>query len=124
MGGFLADRFTKKALAVTAMISAGMVISVLTNFGNVLWLAITLNTLMAIPAGMRFVSGNALLSELIPTARGTFMSMNSSIMEVGSMVGSSYGRIPAWEHGWLWDVGNRLWIIRSYRRPDSASLRG
>ena len=42
---------------------------------------------------MRFVSGNALLSELIPSARGTFMAMNSSTMEVGSMVGAALGGI-------------------------------
>jgi len=91
IGGLLSDRFTKKSLAVTAMIAGGVVMALLTHFGNTYWLAITLNTLMSIPTGLRFVSGSALLSELTPTARATFLSFNASAQEMGSMMGASLG---------------------------------
>jgi len=91
LGRFLSDRFTKKGLAVIGMILAGAMMTILTNFGKTFILAIALNTLMAIPAGLYFVSGNALVSELIPASRGTFMALNSSTWEVGSMFGATLG---------------------------------
>jgi multidrug resistance protein len=91
IGGFLSDRFTKKSMAVLAMIACGFLIAVLSNFGNTLPLAILLNTIMVLPAGMRFVSGNALVSELVPSARGTLMAMNASSFDFGSLIGASLG---------------------------------
>ena len=90
-GGVLADRFTKKALASIAMLFAGLVMFALTNILGDLWLGIALNTLMAIPASFRFVAGNALVSELVPSARGTMTSMNSSANQLGNMTGSAVG---------------------------------
>jgi DHA1 family inner membrane transport protein len=91
IGGFLSDRFTKKTLAVIAMITGGGILVFLTQFGNTFWLALTLNTILSIPTGLRFVSGSALLSELTPSARGTFLSLNASAQEMGSMMGASLG---------------------------------
>jgi multidrug resistance protein len=90
-GGVLADRFTKKSLAAIGMISGGIFMILLTNIHGTLGLGIALNTIMAIPASMRFVAGNALISELVPKARGTMISMNTSANEVGTMTGSAIG---------------------------------
>ena len=73
------------------MLVAGLAMFTLTNIYGELWLGIVLNTLMAIPASFRFVSGNALVSELVPTARGTMTAMNSSANQVGTMTGSAVG---------------------------------
>jgi DHA1 family inner membrane transport protein len=91
IGGFLSDRFTKKKLAAIAMITGGVFMVLLTHFGNTFWLALILNTILSIPTGLRFVSGSALLSELTPTVRGTFLSLNTSAQELGSMMGASLG---------------------------------
>jgi predicted MFS family arabinose efflux permease len=90
-GGVLADRFTKKAIASTAMVLAGSVMFLLTNIHGALWLGIALNTLMAIPASFRFVAGNALVSELVPSARGMMTATNSSANQLGTMTGSALG---------------------------------
>jgi DHA1 family inner membrane transport protein len=93
IGGYLSDRFTKKSLAVSAMIVGGTIMIILTNLGITFWLALVLNTIMSIPIGLRFVSGSALLSELIPSARGTFLSVNSSAQEFGSILGAALGSL-------------------------------
>jgi predicted MFS family arabinose efflux permease len=90
-GGVLADRFSKKSLAAIGMIVGGIFMILLTNIHGALGLGIALNTIMAIPASMRFVAGNALISELVPNARGTMVSMNTSANEVGTMTGSAIG---------------------------------
>jgi multidrug resistance protein len=90
-GGVLADRFTKKSLAALAMVVGGIFMILLTNIHGTLGLGIALNTMMAIPASMRFVAGNALISELVPKARGTMVSMNTSANEIGTMTGSAIG---------------------------------
>jgi len=90
-GGILSDRITKKIVASTAMLFAGLVMFLLTNLHGELWLGIALNTLMAIPASFRFVSGNALISELVPASRGTMTAMNSSANQVGTMMASGIG---------------------------------
>jgi multidrug resistance protein len=92
-GGVLADRFTKKSLAAIAMLLGGIFMILLTNIHGVLGLGIALNTMMAIPASMRFVAGNALISELVPKARGTMVSMNTSANEIGTIAGSVIGSL-------------------------------
>jgi multidrug resistance protein len=91
VGGILSDRITKKAVASTAMLFAGLVMFLLTNIHGALWLGIALNTLMAVPASFRFVSGNALISELVPSSRGMMTAMNSSANQVGTMMASALG---------------------------------
>jgi multidrug resistance protein len=90
-GGVLADQFTKKAIASTAMFLAGLVMFLLTNIHGELWIGIALNTLMAIPVSIRIVAGNALVSELVPSARGTMTAINSSANQLGNMSGSALG---------------------------------
>lgn len=91
ISGRLSDHFSKKNLAAIAMAGCAVLVALLTNISGVLWMAIAFNTLLAIPAGLRIVSANALLTELVPQARATMMSMNTSAIEIGSMVGITIG---------------------------------
>ena len=93
VGGRITDRFAKKNVAAIAMGACSIIIALITNTAGVFWIAVALNTLLAVPAGMRIISANALLTELVPQARGTMMSMNTSIMEIGSMIGITIGGI-------------------------------
>lgn len=91
VAGPVSDQFSKKNLAAAAMAGCSVVMALLTNASGVLWVAVAFNTLLAVPAGLRIVSANALLPELAPQARGTMMSMNTSVMELGSMIGITVG---------------------------------
>lgn len=90
-GGRLSDGFGKKPVIVLALATAAIVMAFQTNLAEALWLAIVLNSIMAIPAGVRFTAGNALLTELVPLSRATMMSMNSAALQMGAMLGSAVG---------------------------------
>jgi predicted MFS family arabinose efflux permease len=91
ISGRIADRFSKKTLAAFALIGCAIVIGLMTNITIALWLSITLFTILAIPAGLRLIATNSLLTELIPQARGTIMSINASFIQIGTMIGVAIG---------------------------------
>jgi predicted MFS family arabinose efflux permease len=90
-GGRLSDRFGKKPVIVFALATSAMVMALQTNLASALWLAIVLNSIMAVPGGIRFTAGNALLTELVPSSRATMMSMNSAALQIGAMLGTAVG---------------------------------
>lgn len=89
MGGRLGDRYGKKLVLLVSLLASAVLLPPLTNVIVGLWLAIVLNTLFAIPAGARFTAANTLMTELVPSARGTMMSLNTSLQQLGSMFGST-----------------------------------
>ena len=91
IGGRIADRISKKTLAALSLFLCSGFIAIITNFNGLLWISILLHTIMAIPVGLRILATNTLYTELVPSARGTMMSMNNSAMEGGTMLGVMIG---------------------------------
>jgi predicted MFS family arabinose efflux permease len=92
-GGIIGDRITKKRATVIAMIFGGLLMTQLTTFIIALWITAAINVLMGFMSGIRFTAGNALATEQVPTARGTMMAMNSSAIQLGSVLGTLAGGI-------------------------------
>ena len=93
ISGRISDRFSKKSLAALALVTCAIVIALLTNLTVALWLSIAFYTLLAIPAGLRIVATNAFLTELVPKARGTMMALNSSAVQIGTIIGVTIGGV-------------------------------
>jgi predicted MFS family arabinose efflux permease len=91
VGGRLGDRVGHKpvALAAIAVATAFMVLQLWTDTN--IYIAGAINFVMSLPMGMRFVSMSALISEAVPTARGTMNAMNSAFFNVGIMFGAFGG---------------------------------
>jgi predicted MFS family arabinose efflux permease len=93
IGGNLSDRFTKKLVVVLALFMSGLIMTQLTTHEISLWLTIFMAVLISVGGGVRFSAGNALVTEQVPTARGTMMAVNASTNQLGSVVGSSTGSL-------------------------------
>ncbi len=91
IGGRIANKISKKILAALSLLICSCLIAVITNFNGLFWISIILHTIMAIPVGLRILATNTLYTELVPSARGTMMSINNSAMEGGTMLGVTIG---------------------------------
>jgi DHA1 family inner membrane transport protein len=108
IGGRLTSRMSKKNLAAISLFICSGFIAIITNFKGFLWISIAMHSIMAIPVGLRILATNTLYTELVPTARGTMMSMNNSAMEGGTMLGVTIG-------GLIIDVtGGYSWLGFAY----------
>lgn len=90
LGGRFGDRYGKKQVLLVALLASAALMAPLTSINAGVWLAIVLNTVFAIPCGARFTSANTLATEMVPSARGTMMSLNTSIQQLGAMIGSTF----------------------------------
>jgi DHA1 family inner membrane transport protein len=91
IGGRLGDRIGHKAIVSWTMAGAGALLFVETNFIVGLGFAVFLNFVISALGGARFATNMALLSEQAPSARGTMMAINSSIVSFGIVSGSAVG---------------------------------
>ena len=93
LGGRLGDRVGHRPIVGWSIAIAGVLLFAETNLLVGLVFAALLNFLVASASGARFATNTALLSELAPNARGTMMAVNSSIVSVGIVAGTTFGGI-------------------------------
>lgn len=91
LGGRLGDRVGHKVVVGWTIVVSGALLLVETSLVADLVLATALNFLIATFSGARFATNTALLSEQAPTARGTMLALNSSIVSLGIVSGSAIG---------------------------------
>jgi DHA1 family inner membrane transport protein len=93
IGGRLGDRIGHRAIAASAIAVAGMLIALLTNVGLPLALAAALNLLISTLIGARFAANQVLLSDQVPTARGTVFALSSSFASLALVLGAALGGV-------------------------------
>ena len=83
--GKLSDKIGKYKIFVIGSILSMIMISIFTQLGAIpLWLAITVNVLLFIGVSTRMIAASALMTAVPkPEDRGAFMSLNSSIQQIG-----------------------------------------
>lgn len=86
-GGFLADKFGKRRVAIFSMPIMSVMLLILPRTAFSLSLAIAAILVWFFSAGISLASFNAHVTELMPTQRGTIMSLNSSFMYMGTSCG-------------------------------------
>jgi multidrug resistance protein len=92
-GGLLADTFGKKIVAIMGMFSLSILLILLPYTSHNFILAIGCILLWFISAGISLSSLNSLLVGLVPSLRGTMMSLNSSFMYIGTTIGVTFNGI-------------------------------
>ncbi|MGH2450762.1 MAG: MFS transporter [Candidatus Limnocylindria bacterium] len=104
VGGRLGDRVGHKRIAAWTMLGGGVLLYVLTNAHLALLAAAALNLVLSAVIGGRFTANQALLSEQMPEARGTMLSISSSTVSVGMVAGAAIGGILVDQYG-FWALG-------------------
>ncbi|AGK96477.1 MFS transporter [Clostridium pasteurianum] len=92
-GGFLADTFGKKRVAIVGMLSLSILLILLPYTNHNFILAMGCILLWFISAGISLSSLNSLIVGLVPSLRGTMMSLNSSFMYIGTTIGVAFNGI-------------------------------
>ncbi len=87
----LGDRVGYKVIAVWAVAVAAAIEILLIATTSTVQIAAALNFLLAIPMAMRFTSFSMLISEAVPSARGTMNAMNSTFWATGTVIGAYVG---------------------------------
>ena len=93
LGGRLGDHIGHRPVVGWSIAIAGALLLLETNLAIGLAAASLLNLLLATASGARFATNTAMLSELAPNARGTMMAVNSSIVSVGIVLGTTIGGV-------------------------------
>jgi len=93
VGGRLGDRFGHRVVVGWTIVFAGVALLAQTAVVRELWLAAVLALAIALLSGARFAGSMTLVSELAPAARGTVLSVNSAIVSIGIVVGTSVGGV-------------------------------
>jgi len=88
----LADRTGYKAIAVGSVVAAAALAVALTQTPSLL-VAAVLNFALAIPIGLRYTSMSVIISEAVPTARGTINAINVAFWGSGTVVGTTLAGI-------------------------------
>lgn len=86
-GGILADKFGKRRVAIFSMPVMAVMFLLLPITSFSMTVAIAVIMLWFFSAGISLSSFNAHVTELMPTQRGTIMSLNSSFMYMGTACG-------------------------------------
>lgn len=92
-GGRFGDRMGHKLVVGWSIAVAGGLVLLLTLVRHELAVAVLISLVLAAFAGARFSSNTTLLSELAPSARGTVLAVNSAIVSIGIVTGTSVGGI-------------------------------
>lgn len=92
-GGRLGDRVGHKVIVGSAIAAGGVLMLLETVVVHDLVLAVVVSFLIALLSGARFATNQTLLSELVPSARGTLLAVNSAIVSVGIVGGTALGGI-------------------------------
>ena len=90
-GGFLGDAFGKGRVVITGLTILAIALLVLPYTSSNLILAMVCIFVWLMSAGASLASLNSIISELVPSLRGTVMSLNSSFMYIGTTIGVMVG---------------------------------
>lgn len=93
IGGRIGDRMGHKIVVGWTIVAGGILLLIETIFVHDLVVAVLVALLLSTFAGARFATNTTLLSELAPSARGTLLAVNSAIVSVGIVSGTSIGGI-------------------------------
>lgn len=89
--GRASDRLGKKRILVMTTLLSAVIVTLEANWVVAAWLGVLLHVALTMPVGARFAIVPALLTELVPEARGSMMSLNASAQQLGSMTGAVLG---------------------------------
>ena len=104
VGGRLGDRIGHKPVVATAIIVSAVVLLVLTNFDQPLFVAAGLNLVLSTVIGARFATNQTLMTEQMPAARGTLLAISGALASLSIVVASSVGGILIDAYG-FWAIG-------------------
>jgi DHA1 family inner membrane transport protein len=95
IGSQLAGRFgnqlgQKRVMAVSVLVAGVIAIIVLSTITSVP-VATLINFIVWLPMGMRFTSASTIISEAVPTARGTMNALNAAFFNAGTVIGAFVG---------------------------------
>jgi predicted MFS family arabinose efflux permease len=90
VGGRFINRFGRKFLTIPAVLVLGMCVIIFMFVPN-LWLSLALSYLGCFASGMRLTAGSSLALEQVPEFRASMMSINSAAINMGSVIGNSFG---------------------------------
>ncbi len=93
VGGRLGVRIGYRPIVGVSIVVAGSLVFAVTNVGMPLAVAAGLNLLLSAVIGARFSTNNALISEQVPSARGTLFSISSSLVSLAQVLGPGFGGI-------------------------------
>lgn len=91
IGGIVGDRIGHKPITLWAVLAATILIVLQLVTTTDIVVATLINFVMSIPMGMRFTSMSVVISEAVPTARGTMNALNSAFFNIGILGGALLG---------------------------------
>lgn len=100
-GGFLGDYFGKGRVGVTGLTILAIDLFVLPHTSSNITFAIPCILIWLMSAGASLSSINSIISELVPSLRGTVMSLNSSFMYIGTTIGVIVGGVVINKFGYV-----------------------
>lgn len=100
IGGRMGDRLGHKSVVGWTIAVGGVLMLLETVVVHDLVLAVVLALAIAVLGGARFATNTTLISELAPNARGTVFAINSTIVSIGIVVGTSVGGILVDTYGY------------------------
>jgi DHA1 family inner membrane transport protein len=90
-GGRLADRAGHRSVLSAALLLGSVVVLAMTSLPLALPAAVGLSTVVAMTGGARMVTHASLLTEQLPAARGTLLSMISALYAASAAIGVTVG---------------------------------
>jgi len=91
LAGRLGNRVGHKAIMSVSVLVASALAAVELYTTSSLAVATVLNFLLWVPMGMRFTSASTVISEAVPSARGTMNALNVSAFNTGTVLGTFLG---------------------------------
>jgi len=91
LGGRLGERLGYRPIMSGAVLIAALFVVLQMQTTTSVELATFINFLTWIPMGMRFTSASVIISEAVPTARGTMNALNATFFNAGTVAGAFVG---------------------------------
>jgi predicted MFS family arabinose efflux permease len=92
-GGRLGERIGHRPIMAGSVLVAALFVIIQMQTTTSVQVAAVLNFLTWVPMGMRFTSASTIISEAVPTARGTMNAVNAAFFNAGMVVGAFLGGV-------------------------------
>jgi len=93
LAGRLGDRIGYKRMMSVSVLVAAVLIVIQTFTTTTVQLATLLNFVTWVPMGMRFTSASTIISEAVPSARGTMNALNAAAFNAGTVLAAFLGGV-------------------------------
>jgi AAHS family 4-hydroxybenzoate transporter-like MFS transporter len=93
VAGRLGNRIGHKAIMSVSVLAASVLALVELYTTTSVVFATLLNFLVWIPMGMRFTSASTIISEAVPSSRGTMNALNTAAFNGGTVIGAYFGSV-------------------------------